>query len=228
MLTHAPVLIQPESRKDYVVYSDASHTSLGCVLMQDNEANSNVSLVPRVKQIEKGKITDFGFNSDDIPHWKWEQVIMDFVSKDSVLAHFLPVRTNCSLQKLARLYISEIVRLYMSKLVIQNLEDMQWGCIIDFRGIVVEESSESWSEGKFDPKSNPSHVVPIEEIKVRPDLSFEEESVQILDREVKVLRKNKIPLVNFKDEIIFKVDHTRSDLIYTADSGGVVLELRDP
>ncbi|KAA3484783.1 DNA/RNA polymerases superfamily protein [Gossypium australe] len=31
----APVLIQLESGKEFVVYSDASHTGLGCVLMQD-------------------------------------------------------------------------------------------------------------------------------------------------------------------------------------------------
>ncbi|XP_040956117.1 uncharacterized protein [Gossypium hirsutum] len=37
--------------------------------------------------------------------------------------------------------------------------------------------------------------VPVEEIEVRPDLTFEEEPMQILDREVKVLRKKSIPLV---------------------------------
>ncbi|XP_012477700.1 uncharacterized protein LOC105793324 [Gossypium raimondii] len=37
ILTRALVLIQPEPRKDYVVYSDASHISLGCVLMQDGK-----------------------------------------------------------------------------------------------------------------------------------------------------------------------------------------------
>ncbi|XP_052490778.1 uncharacterized protein LOC128043024 [Gossypium raimondii] len=61
--------------------------------------------------------------------WKWERVTMDFVSglplthtkKDSVLVivdqlnkstHFIPVRTDYSLQKLAKLYMSEIVRLH--------------------------------------------------------------------------------------------------------------------
>ncbi|XP_017604389.1 uncharacterized protein LOC108451170 [Gossypium arboreum] len=37
-------------------------------------------------------------------------------------------------------------------------------------------------------QSDPSHIVPVEEIEVRPDLSFEEELVQILERETKVLR----------------------------------------
>ncbi|KAA3461865.1 integrase [Gossypium australe] len=64
-----------------------------------------------------------------IPLWKWEQVTMDFVSglpltptkKDFVWvfvdrltksAHFILVWTDYSLQKLAKLYISEIVRLH--------------------------------------------------------------------------------------------------------------------
>ncbi|KAA3470209.1 hypothetical protein EPI10_015937 [Gossypium australe] len=44
-------------------------------------------------------------------------------------------------------------------------------------------------------QSDPSHIVPFEEIEVRPYLTFEEESVQIMDREVKVLRRKAIPLV---------------------------------
>ncbi|KAA3480624.1 DNA/RNA polymerases superfamily protein [Gossypium australe] len=43
--------------------------------------------------------------------------------------------------------------------------------------------------------SDPSHVVSVEEIEVRPDLTFEKEPIQILDRDVKVLQKNSIPLV---------------------------------
>ncbi|KAK9024906.1 hypothetical protein V6N11_064812 [Hibiscus sabdariffa] len=33
-LTHAPILVQSESGKEFTVYSDASHSGLGCVLMQ--------------------------------------------------------------------------------------------------------------------------------------------------------------------------------------------------
>ncbi|XP_052481142.1 uncharacterized protein LOC105763181 [Gossypium raimondii] len=42
---------------------------------------------------------------------------------------------------------------------------------------------------------DPSHVVSIDNIEVRPDLTFEEESVQILDCDIKVLRRKPIPLV---------------------------------
>ncbi|XP_039039266.1 uncharacterized protein LOC120177089 [Hibiscus syriacus] len=81
------------------------------------------------------------------------QVVVDRLTK---LAHFIHVRVNYSLDKLARLYISKIFRLYgvplsiisdrdlsttfhpradgRSKQVIQVLEDMLRGCVIDFHG----------------------------------------------------------------------------------------------
>ena len=37
ILVEAPVLIQPTSGRDYIVYSDASRIGLGCVLMQDGK-----------------------------------------------------------------------------------------------------------------------------------------------------------------------------------------------
>ena len=64
-----------------------------------------------------------------IPEWKWDRFTMDFMvglpltgrKHDSVwvvvdrltkTTHFLPVRTDYSLDKLAELYIKEIVRLH--------------------------------------------------------------------------------------------------------------------
>ena len=37
MLVEAPVLTQPNSGKEYTLYSDASCIGLGCVLMQDGK-----------------------------------------------------------------------------------------------------------------------------------------------------------------------------------------------
>lgn len=62
----------------------------------------------------------------EIPEWKWERITMDFITKlprtssghDTIWvivdrltksAHFLPIRENDSMDKLARLYIKEIV-----------------------------------------------------------------------------------------------------------------------
>ncbi|KAA3460517.1 reverse transcriptase [Gossypium australe] len=263
-----------------------------------------------------------------IPQWKWEWITMDFVSglpltpskKDAVWvivdrltksAHFVPVRMDYSLQKLAKLYVAEIVRLHgvpvsiisdrdprftsrfwkalhqalgtrldfstafhpqsdgQSERVIQILEDMLRGCVLEFRGsweeflplaefaynnsyqaserqvlgpeLVTEtedkvkvirarlkeasDRQKSYADLKrkemeYDVgdklelpaelrqihdvfhvsmlrryRSDPSHVVPVAEIEVNSDLSFEEEPVQILDRDVKILRRKSMPLV---------------------------------
>ena len=64
-----------------------------------------------------------------IPEWKWEHITMDFVvglprtragfdaiwvivDRLTKSAHFLPVRTKFSLDRLAEIYINEIVRLH--------------------------------------------------------------------------------------------------------------------
>ncbi|KAK8616631.1 hypothetical protein V6N13_116601 [Hibiscus sabdariffa] len=44
-------------------------------------------------------------------------------------------------------------------------------------------------------RSDPSHVLEPEEVELNPDLSYEEEPVMILDREVKRLRNKNVPLV---------------------------------
>jgi hypothetical protein len=64
-----------------------------------------------------------------IPQWKWEDITMDFITglprttgqKDSISlimdrltksAHFIPNSEKDSLEKLGKIYIEEIVRLY--------------------------------------------------------------------------------------------------------------------
>ena len=44
-------------------------------------------------------------------------------------------------------------------------------------------------------RSDPSHIVSLETIEVRLDLTYEEEPVEILVREVQELRKKRIPLI---------------------------------
>ncbi|XP_016679255.1 uncharacterized mitochondrial protein AtMg00860-like [Gossypium hirsutum] len=43
ILTQAPIIIQPNSGNEFVVYSNASHVALGCVLMQDSKVVSYAS-----------------------------------------------------------------------------------------------------------------------------------------------------------------------------------------
>ncbi|XP_017647736.1 uncharacterized protein LOC108487911 [Gossypium arboreum] len=219
-------------------------------------------------------------------------VIVDQLTKS---AHFIPIRIDYTLQKLAKLYVSKIVRLHgidgQLDRVIQILEDILMSCVIHFYGswenylplaefsynnsyhfsiqMALYEAlhgrrcrtSSCWTElgerqvlglevvfdiedkvlrfgrkGNLSPRfigpnpilkrvglvayqlelppeldqihnifhvsmlrryhSDPTHIFPIKEIEVRPDLTFEEEPVQILDQDVKVLRRKSIPLVN--------------------------------
>lgn len=78
-----------------------------------------------------------------VPKWKWDRITMDFVTslpvtpkkKDAVWvivyrltksAHFVPVRTDYSLEKLADLYIFEIVRLHGVPLLIVLDRDLRF------------------------------------------------------------------------------------------------------
>ncbi|GJS26309.1 putative reverse transcriptase domain-containing protein [Tanacetum coccineum] len=100
-----------------------------------------------------------------IPEWKWDNIMMDFITKlprssqgfDTIWvivdrltksAHFLPIRENDPLDKLARLYMNMIVKALGTDIsmstayhpetdgqierTIQTLEDMLRACVIDF------------------------------------------------------------------------------------------------
>ncbi|GJT59585.1 putative reverse transcriptase domain-containing protein [Tanacetum coccineum] len=91
----------------------------------------------------------------EIPEWKWEGIAMDFVTKlprtssghDTIWvivdrltksAHFLPMREDYKMDRLARLYLNEIVARHgidgQSELTIQTMEDMLRACFLDFGG----------------------------------------------------------------------------------------------
>ncbi|GKA06846.1 putative reverse transcriptase domain-containing protein [Tanacetum coccineum] len=107
----------------------------------------------------------------EILEWKWEKLTMDFITKlpksssgyDTIWvivdrltksAHFLPIREDYKTEKLAKIYVNEIVarhgkalgtRLNMitayhpqtngqSERTIQTLEDMLRACVMDFGG----------------------------------------------------------------------------------------------
>nr|GEY51894.1 putative reverse transcriptase domain-containing protein [Tanacetum cinerariifolium] len=100
-----------------------------------------------------------------IPKWKWDNITMDFITKlpkssqgfdtiwvivDRLIksAHFLPIRDNDPMDKLARLYLNRIVKALgtdicmstayhpetdgQSERTIQTLKDMLRACVIDF------------------------------------------------------------------------------------------------
>ncbi|KAA3465842.1 Retrovirus-related Pol polyprotein from transposon 17.6 [Gossypium australe] len=55
LLTEAPVLVQPESGKEFIIYSDASLNGLGCVLMREGKVVAYASR--QLKLHEKNYLT---------------------------------------------------------------------------------------------------------------------------------------------------------------------------
>ncbi|XP_052478348.1 uncharacterized protein LOC128033894 [Gossypium raimondii] len=189
----------PELGKEFTVYNDASHVGLGCVLTQDGKVSLKYLLTKKELNLRQGKMIELLKDYDCAIEYhlgkanvvvdalsrramtdfraifallslfdEWLRmsinylrdsiwVIMDRLTKST---HFISIRIDYSLQKLAKLYISEILRLHgvptdgRSKRVIQILEDMLMGY-----------------------RSDSTHIVPVEGIEVRPDLTFEEELV---------------------------------------------------
>ena len=121
----APYAMHPESTKMYKdlkshywwprMKKEIAEFVAKCVTCQQIKAKH---------QAPSGKL-----QSLSIPEWKWEKITMDFViglprtvRKHDVVwvivdrvtksAHFLPIQQSDSLDKLARFYIAEIVRLH--------------------------------------------------------------------------------------------------------------------
>ena len=81
-------------------------------------------------------------------------MIVDRLTKS---AHFIPVRIDYSMDRLAELYVDEIVRLH---------DVFHVSMLRKYR-------------------SDESHILPVQEIQVQEDLSYAEELKEILARKVK-------------------------------------------
>ncbi|KAK8605131.1 hypothetical protein V6N13_082587 [Hibiscus sabdariffa] len=44
-------------------------------------------------------------------------------------------------------------------------------------------------------RPDPSHIIQVQDVELRPDLSYDEETVQILDQDERILRNRRIPMV---------------------------------
>ncbi|GKC07482.1 putative reverse transcriptase domain-containing protein [Tanacetum coccineum] len=141
----------------------------------------------------------------EIPEWKCEGIAMDFVTKlprinsghDTILvivdrltksAHFLPMREDYKMDRLARLYLNEIV----IKDRLKAARDHQKS-YADKRRKPLE-----FSVGDHKCLADPTLQVPLDEIQVDSKLNFMEEPVEILEREFKKLKWSRIAIVKVR------------------------------
>ncbi|GJR89330.1 putative reverse transcriptase domain-containing protein [Tanacetum coccineum] len=131
-----------------------------------------------------------------IPEWKWNNITIDFITKlpkssqgfDTIWvivdqltksAHFLPIRENDPLDKLARLYLNRIVARHGIPASIICDRDERF-------------TSNFWRSFQKD------LVMPLEGIHVDDKLQFVEEPVEIMEWEIKRLKRSRIQLVKVR------------------------------
>ncbi|GJU54556.1 putative reverse transcriptase domain-containing protein [Tanacetum coccineum] len=152
----------------------------------------------------------------EIPEWKWEKVTMDFVSGlprtpsgyDSIWvivdrltksAHFLPMKKTDGIEKLAQLYLKEIVcRHGVPVSVISDRDSLftsSWNFPDKLRGIHEHFFHVSNLKRCF---VNDDVVIPLEEVQLDSKLHFIEEPAEIVDREVKRLKQSRIPIIKVR------------------------------
>ncbi|KAJ9562865.1 hypothetical protein OSB04_008025 [Centaurea solstitialis] len=115
--------------------------------------------IPKLDRDSRGLLTRYG--RIWVPQLGWEQITMDLITKlpktprgfDAISvivdrltksAHFLPIQESSSAERLAEIFVREIVRLHgtafhpqtggQSERTIQTLEDMLRACVLDFGG----------------------------------------------------------------------------------------------
>ncbi|GJW67544.1 putative reverse transcriptase domain-containing protein [Tanacetum coccineum] len=134
-------------------------------------------------------------------------------------AHFLPIKETDTMERLTRLYLKELLkkalvtRLDMStayhpyrdgqsERTIQTIEDMLCACVIDFgngwdRHLPLVEFSYNNSD-HTSIKAASFEALYGQENQIDDKLHFIEEPVEIMDREVKQLKKSHIPIVKVR------------------------------
>nr|GEW61611.1 reverse transcriptase domain-containing protein [Tanacetum cinerariifolium] len=134
-----------------------------------------------------------------IPMWKWDNITMDFITEllkssqgfDTIWvivdrltksAHFLPIRENDPMDKLARLYLDRIVTRHGTPVLI----------ICDRDGRVYRTFHVSNLKKCY---ANKPLVMSLEGVHIDETLQFVEEPVKIMEREIKRLKRSWIPLL---------------------------------
>ncbi|GJS08832.1 putative reverse transcriptase domain-containing protein [Tanacetum coccineum] len=153
----------------------------------------------------------------EIPQWKWDNITMDFVTKlprtqsgnDTIWvivdrltksAHFLPMRETDPMDKLARLYLKEVVTRYGILVSIICDRDPSYHASIKaapFEALYGRKcrSPVCWAKQRI--QAARDRQKSYADVRRKP-LEFEVEPVEIIDREVKRLKQSRIPIIKVR------------------------------
>ncbi|GJU40229.1 putative reverse transcriptase domain-containing protein [Tanacetum coccineum] len=160
-----------------------------------------------------------------IPEWKWDNITMDFVTKlpkssqgyDTIWvivdrltksAIFVPMRETDPMDKLARMYLKEVVTRHGIPVSIICDRDPRDKVCLKFA--LERGSYNTLANGELNPRyvgpfkvlekcyADEPLAVPLDGLHFDDKLQFVEEPVEIMDREVKRLKRSRIPLVKVR------------------------------
>ncbi|GJX43003.1 putative reverse transcriptase domain-containing protein [Tanacetum coccineum] len=143
----------------------------------------------------------------EIPEWKWDNITMDLITKaprfrsghDAIWVivnrltkstHFLEIREDFNMKKLARLYIDGEFK------ILERIGLVAYRLRLPEELKSVHDTFHVSNLKKCLADAN-LHV-PLDEIKVDKTLRFVEEPVEIMDREIKRLKRRKVALVKVR------------------------------
>nr|GEW51234.1 retrotransposon protein, putative, Ty3-gypsy subclass [Tanacetum cinerariifolium] len=171
------------------------------------EVSYRLALPPQLSHIHNV------FQQLEIPKWKWENVTMEFVTGlprtpsgyDSIWvivdrltksAHFLPKKKTDSIEKLAEMYLKEIVcRHGVPVSVISDRDSLFTLRLLRLRPCMGGSVGRQFIEVRLGKASslawnwcfvNDNVVIPLDEVQLDDKLHFVEEPVEIIDQEEKV------------------------------------------
>nr|GEU41305.1 hypothetical protein [Tanacetum cinerariifolium] len=168
----APILALPEGSKDFVVYCDASHKGLGAVLMQREKDMKKLYWWPNMKAdiaTYVSKCLTYAKVKAEHQRPSGLLVIVDRLTKS---AHFLSIKENDPMDKLARLYLDRILTRHGTPISI----------ICDHDGRIHHTFHVSNLKKCY---ADEPLAMPLEGVHIDETFQFVEEPVEIMKREIK-------------------------------------------